>query len=203
MFKKVCYVDTETTGLDPVKNDVIEIGLILEVNGRVKDEMKINCKPYDFNSVDPSALAVHGYTIEDLQSFQPPRVALRTVVAFLGGCCDKYDKTDKYYPAGFRVDFDMNFLSSWFKKGGDNYFGSWFNGKALDPLHILRFWDYMGIIDLPSYKLQMVCDYFKIPIVAHDAMSDIRATREIIRRICSMPMNSKNVIEHMLKEAVV
>lgn len=187
-MKKVCYVDTETTGLDPEKQDIIEIAMILELNGKEAGELKINCQPHSFENISQEALAVHGYTVENLRSFMPPKAAHKRVVDFLSGCCDKFDRNDKYYPAGYNGDFDIRFLSAWFRKCGDNYFGSWFNGKLLDPLPMLRMMDYTGLISLPSYKLEAVCDFFGIAIQAHDALSDVKATREILKQMrCSLP----------------
>ena len=53
---KICYFDTETTGLDNVKNDIIEIACIIEVNGDVKDEFSLECQPFDFDQVNLSVL---------------------------------------------------------------------------------------------------------------------------------------------------
>ena len=67
-----------------------------------------------------------------------------------------------------------------FAKNGDVYYGSWFNWKRIDPLGVLYFMDGMGKISLPNYKLETVCDHFGIKIDAHDAISDIRATKQLI-----------------------
>jgi len=44
-------------------------------------------------------------------------------------------------------------------------------------------WDFQGQLSLPNYKLQTVCEHFGVQIDAHDALSDIKATRELLQMI--------------------
>jgi len=185
-MKKVLYFDTETTGLDPVRNDIIQLAGLVEIDGEIKDEFNIRCLPFSFENISPEALEVHGITIEELKKYQSPQSAYREFMGVLSKHCNKFDRSDKFYPAGFQVNFDINFLSEWFKKNGDTYLGSWLNWKAIDPLSILRWFDYMGIISLPSYKLEKVCEHYGIEIDAHDALSDIKATREVMIRLVNL-----------------
>lgn len=70
-------------------------------------------------------------------------------------------------------------------KNGDVYFGSWFNYKTIDPLSLLHILDGIGSISLENYKLETVCKHYDIPLDAHDALNDIKATRELTKLICS------------------
>ena len=45
------------------------------------------------------------------------------------------------------------------------------------------FLEYKKLIILESHKLVDVCKYFDIKIDAHDALSDIKATRELIYKL--------------------
>jgi DNA polymerase III epsilon subunit-like protein len=42
---------------------------------------------------------------------------------------------------------------------------------------------YSGVLELESVSLSVLCDYFGVKIKAHDAMSDIKASREIIQKM--------------------
>src|SRR5690606_5049961 len=98
---------------------------------------------------------------------------------------DKYDKNDKFYPAGHNVQFDLDFLQEFWKKYGDQYgTGSYQNWRALDSRVMAHFLIMAGKLpELENMKLATLCNHFDIPINAHDAMSDITATRLLIRKM--------------------
>lgn len=178
---KIVYFDTETTGLDPVKNDIVQLSGVIEIDGEEKEVFNFKCQPYSFDNISDEALKVHGMSKEILLTFELPQIIQHKFVDLLGKYCDKFDKTDKYYPAGYNVSFDVDFLAQWFKKAGDNYLGSWLNWKKIDPFLIMTLIDSVGGIKLENYKLETVCKYYNIIISAHDAMSDIMATRKLFQ----------------------
>ena len=183
MDKKVLYFDVETTGRNWHKNDIIQLGLIIEINGKVVDERNLTAQPVDWDAIEEEALEVTGMTREKLATFPEPHKMYMELIEVLGKYVDKYDKTDKYYPAGYNVEFDLNFLQSFFRKNNDVYLGSWINWKKLDPLPLLFFMEYRGEIELENYKLGTVAEHFGIELDAHDAFSDIRATRQIMHEL--------------------
>ncbi len=182
MNKKVLYFDIETTGLDPKIDQIIQLSYIIEVDNVIEIERNILICPKDIDKISDEVLEILGKTQAEI--FMYPDTASSALVMLqndLSKYCDKYDKLDKFYPAGFNVRFDIEFLRELFESQGDKYFGSWFNGMELDPLPILRFLDFKNSIKLPNYKLSTVCEHFKIELQAHDALSDIKATRELIK----------------------
>lgn len=180
-MKKVCWFDVETTGLSEFKNDVVQLAIIIEIDKKVVAEKEFKMQPFDFDTIEPKALECNGLTVEDLRKYPDPRQTYKELVAFLGKHVNKFDKGDKFHPAGYNVPFDIGFLKQYFKKNGDNYFGSFFNYKATDPLQLLYSMDARGLISLPSYKLVDVCKRFGIPQEkAHDAMCDIQATKNLM-----------------------
>jgi DNA polymerase-3 subunit epsilon len=99
---------------------------------------------------------------------------------------NKFDKEDKFYPAGYNVRFDLDFLAAFFSKTGDPYFGLWFNWRAIDALAIVRFFEFCGdgLTTRTDQKLETVCNAYGIKLdTAHDALSDIRATRELLLKM--------------------
>ena len=180
-MKKIFHFDCETTGIDPKINDIIQMAYIIEVDGEIKEEGEIKVQPHSYENISQKAVEVHGITIEDMKQFDPPRVAHEKILAVLGRYVDKYNRYDKYYPAGYNCSFDLSFMSEFFAKCGDKYFGSWVNWRRIDPLPMLYVMDLNGDITLPNYKLETVCEHFGVEIKAHDAVSDIRATSEILK----------------------
>lgn len=180
MLSKIFYFDVETTGLNPEQNAIIQLAGIIVVNGKVMEEFEFKIAPFDTDQISQEALDVHGYSLEQIKEFTHPSVVYLQLLKIFSKYVEKFDKSDKMTPAGYNVRFDMEFLKNFFLKNGDVYFGSWLNWKMIDPLPILHFIDFAGAISLPDYKLVTVCSYFGIEIQAHDALSDIRATRQLI-----------------------
>jgi len=180
---KIFWNDVETSGLDPKRNDIISLAGIIEVDGKIKEEFKFNIQPFDWDNIELSALKVNGITVEQLKTFMTPKEAHKKLTNILGKYVNKYDRNDKFQFAGYNNDFDIKFMSEFFKKCGDKYFGSWIDYHRLDPQVLLQFLHLKGDIDLPNYKLETIAKYFDIKLNAHDAMSDIKATREIVYKL--------------------
>ena len=178
-MKKALWFDVETTGLSPYKNDIIQIAGLVEINGEIKEEFEMKCAPQDFTQLDSKALAIHGYSKEMLKEFPAPREIYNKLIRIIEKYISRYDKNDKFTPAGYNVKFDCDFLKNFFEKAGDRYYGSLFNWKLVDPLAKLYMMDYEMKLSLPDYKLSTVCAHFNIPLKAHDALADIKATREL------------------------
>lgn len=182
MSIKTLYFDVETTGLDPRQNGIIQLACIIDIEGNIEAEHNWNVAPFENDKIDREALAVNGCTEEQIKGFDPPREVYEAFISVLGRFVDKYNRFDKFYPAGYNLQFDLDFENQWFIKNGDKYFGSWQNWNAIDPLAIIRRLVWMGILEpLPNYKLITVCEHFGIELgeSAHDALADIRATREL------------------------
>lgn len=178
--KKVFYFDVETTGIDKAKHDIVQLAYIIEVNGEVKLENNLLIKPTRLENIDPQALEIIGKTKKELMKGMDAITAHKRLLLDFNNHCDKYNKDDKFYIAGYNVGFDMGFLTAFFDSCNDPFLGSWVNWKSLDPLHIIRILDFKGKLDLPNHKLGTVCEHYGIEIDAHDALSDIRATRKLL-----------------------
>lgn len=181
---KVLYFDTETTGTNPSVNEIVQFAAIVEIDGVVKEEVNWNCQPTDWDHIDPMALQTIGKTIEDLKAYPTPDVMMKNIRDLFDRHIDKFDKSDKFYPAGHNVQFDLDFLQAFWKKHGDMYgTGSYQNWRCLDSRILANFLAYHKMIPCQDVKLGTLCQHFNIEIQAHDAMSDIRATRELIQKL--------------------
>ena len=185
MGKKVFWLDVETTGLDPEQQDIIQLAFLIEIDGEIAESQNMLMQPFNYNEVQQDALDVHGRTIEEIKTYPDPRKTYTDLISVLEKYVDRYNPSDKFHPAGYNARFDMDFLRQFFIKNGDVYYGSWFNYKAIDPMSLLHILDGIGSVSIENYKLETVCKHFDICHDAHDALSDITATRELTKLICS------------------
>lgn len=198
---KVLYFDCETTGTDPVEQDITQISGLIEIDGKVVDKFNFRMQPLNWDGISPEALEVTGISIADLKKNPPASEVHRKLVKLFESHVDKYDRNDKFYPAGYNVRFDLDFLQSFFIKQGDNYgSGSWQNWRAIDGLPLVHFLDFTGRLKLPNYKLSTVCEHYGIPIEAHDAMSDIVATRALIYTLMDVLNGGGNLPDELFHE---
>lgn len=187
---KIIYFDVETTGFDPKINDITQLAGIIEVDGEIMADFNFHVRPHSFENISLQALETTGKSIEDLKANEDPHKVHKQFVGLLSRYVSKFDKNDKFVPAGYNVHFDLQFLREFFLKCGDAYFGSFFNYKYIDPLPLLFMMESCGKIKLDNYKLSTVCTHYKILINAHDALSDIKATRDL----CTVIREKINVI---------
>lgn len=191
---KVLYFDTETTGTDPKVHEITQFAAIIEIDGVVKEEVNYRCQPTRWDAIDPQALATTGVTVEQLKTFEPPLKMYLKIIDLLSKYIPQYTKLgDKFYPAGHNVSFDLQFLDAFIRQHGSfdhKKWGSvtWQNWRALDTRVLANYLMSEGRLRhqygaLPDVKLGTLCEHYGIKINAHDALSDIRATRELAKKL--------------------
>lgn len=183
---KILWFDVETTGLDPVKNDIVTLSALIEIDGKVERSLDLKIQPIDWGNIEEEALKINGLTVEEMKTFDSPKIAHEKLVAFFERYINRYDSTDKFQPAGYNITFDMLFLAEFFKKCGDKYFGSWVDYHKFDVATLVQFLHLKGTLDLENYKLVTVGNAMGIEFKAHDAKADIIATRDICYKLLNM-----------------
>ena len=181
--KKVLYFDLETTGVKPDIHGVTQMAFLIEINGKVEDEAMFYAKPFLSDKIEDKALEIQGKTELDLSAYPDPIEIHEKITILFKKYVDARNRNDKFFPAGYQLEFDLGFLDGWFRKCGDAYFGSWQNWRAIDPRPVLHYLNFTGQLDVPDMKLETICKHYGIEIQAHDALSDILATREVIKRV--------------------
>lgn len=185
MDTKILWLDTETTGKYDYVNDVIQIGAIVEIGGKVIDQANIRMQPTDWTKIQQEALDVNGLTIDILKTYQTSYMGLAEFTAFMSKHVDQYNKQDKFIMAGYNTPFDHGFIRQLFKKNGHRFFGSFFEYKMIDVYQLVILMALHYNWEVPNHKLSTMADFFNIPINAHDAMSDITATRDLFHHLKS------------------
>lgn len=174
------WLDGETTGLDSLKNDIIQLACIPVVGG-VQQASTFNqyCQPMDWNEIDPGALAVNGITMEQLATFQTPQALVNNLVLFAKSF------NCKFIIAGYNVGFDKDFIAALFKKvGREADFLQLFTGDIRDTYKRAK--TLKSQLPTSNIKLATLAAHFNIPIKAHDALSDILATIQVDKILSDM-----------------
>ena len=188
---KFFWFDTETTGTNAEKNGIIQIAGIIVIGGKEVESFDLRCNIHKNDIIEQEALDINGITPKQIESYPDPKGIYSIVKGMLDEHCNKFDKTDKFYPAGQNVKFDIEFLHHFFKKNGvahpkqnckgDPFLFSYLYGTNFDTLNLAMMYE-MKIkkkVFKPNYKLATICKILGVELDnAHDALADIRATRK-------------------------
>ena len=88
-MKKVLYFDTETTGLDSVKNDIIQLAGFIEIDGIIKEKFNYNMQPFSYENITSKSIQVHGIDIEKMKTFRHTALVHNEFVLLLGKYVDE------------------------------------------------------------------------------------------------------------------
>lgn len=189
---KICWIDLETSGLDTSLAGIIEIGAVMEIDGREVGTFHTYINPASTLIVDPEALEVNGMTLEQIRSAPCESAAKDAFTKWLGQFIDKFDKTDKALIGGFNVGFDVEFIRAFWNRAGDKYLGSWFYWHLVDMRAFAAYYLRDDWADMPNGKLQTVVkriigdDAYNNLMEgqqAHTALTDIRGTIEAFHKM--------------------
>lgn len=183
---KLIYLDTETTGVDCKRHAIVQVAGILFIDGK-ETEFNIEMQPFPGAAVERVALWKNKYTLEELASKQSSEDGFKQFRAIVDGAVNRFDKQDKLTIVGYNSVFDAGFLREWYKRNGDEFYGSYFHNPPLDVMQLAA-WHMVGKrINLKDFRLVTVYEAImgKPLEDAHDALADIRATRELVNFIFS------------------
>ena len=176
---KTFWFDLETTGLDEKKCAIWQLAGIVEIDGNVEEEFELRFAPHEGASFEEGAMKVGGWTREELMERPHRNEGYRELKERWEFYVNKFKREDKFVPGGYNVSFDLNFLYEFFKRHKDNYLNSYIYTCPIDVRTLVGMWVRKSGMQFQNFKLETVCGRFGIPIDAHDAMSDIRATRQL------------------------
>lgn len=188
-MKKVLWLDVETTGLDCRKHGLREVGFIIEIDGVEVDKGVFRINPFTYTTkdveIDDYALEISKVSIEDLESYDRVSYCFKELMKKLVKYVNVNDKNDCFVIAGYNTAFDIGFIKEWFKEMGllDSY-KDLFHYKSLDVFSIVFALRHIGLNSAENDKLETMCNYFNIEIEAHNALSDIKATKKLYELIC-------------------
>lgn len=201
---KLLIVDTETTGLVPKKNGIVQLSALLFVEGEGCYTFSEYMNPGDVE-IDQKALDTNGLTREQIAGFRPKLEVYWEFTNFLGQHIEKFDKKDKAIFAGYNTAFDDGFIRALADDCGDRYLGSYRYNDLLDVRGIAICALMRDRVEMPNFKLVTVAEklYYGtidsllesmgIKGAAHDALVDCHLTAYVLRR-CATMLNMQDVL---------
>ncbi len=175
----LAFIDLETTGFDPERHEILEIGGIIvkqiPVEGRgpkleVIEEFEYKVKPEHLETADPEALRINSYNDADWLFASNLESVMKEVQT----------KTADCIMAGQNVYFDFKFLEAAFKKTG---LENKMHYHRLDLIPMAFAKNYHNN-DLGWYNLDSLARFYGISNdKAHTALADIRTTFEIYKKV--------------------
>lgn len=161
----VVVLDTETTGLDAERDEVIQLAAIrIDDRGRTLDKFSRFIRPSAGRLVGDS-VNIHGFTDEFLaERGEPAAEVFRDFNKFAAGAV----------LAGHNIHFDLAILESHFARAG---VASAINSAVYDTLDIFR----RFYPELKNHKLGTIGEFIGVQHASsHDAFDDICATAECL-----------------------
>lgn len=181
-MKKILYLDTETTGLNPKHHDVVQVAGIIEINGRIREEFSIYTQPFDYNTIQKKALDVNKLTVKKLRTFDHPLVGVAKFIALVDKYIDRYEPSDKFIVIAHNAPFDYNFIREWWYKSETKIpFNSYFHRSMIDTVSIFKCLMSSNLIKIKNSKLSTIADYYGISfgkLGSHNALADTRVLFE-------------------------
>ena len=170
--RPIAITDVETTGLDPQKHEIVEIGLVLidQETGEVIDTLDLKVKPEHIETADDVALKLNGYNETDWQD----AVTILEAIALYG------KKAENAIFCSHNVTFDWSFILEAFKKAGQK---NTLDYHRLDLFTLI--WTKTRDSKIESFNLNRVAQFLGLPeeTLPHRAINGARTAHEIFKKI--------------------
>lgn len=168
-------IDTETTGLDPSYDEVIEIGAIRYRNH--EEVARFQTYVHPDGPLNPEAQRINGITWRDVDGAPDIDSAIKLFLEFI-----EHDIL-----VGYNVRFDIKFLQTRSGIMLDNY--------CVDVLPMAR-----TALSLPRYRLDDLRQYLGIGGKSHNVLDDCRATGIAYRTLSNHPTILENIAAEQRKK---
>lgn len=178
----LAFIDTESTGLDFDKHELIELGGIVvsqdwtndsHPNFEIVEEFNFKIKPERIEDADPVALKVNRYDPKDWVFAYTLFEAMKLFS----------EKTKDTIMVAHNLAFDFGFIQKAFSKTGIE---NTMHYHKLDTISI-AYAKLRGNKSIDRFSLRALCEYFSIENKnAHSALSDARATFELYKKLLEL-----------------
>jgi DNA polymerase-3 subunit epsilon len=179
----ILFIDTETGGIQPGKNSLLSLALVVWEESKIKasEEILINDGVLD---VTEKALEINGIDLEEhKKKAVSPAVALQQFDDFIKA---NFPADEKIVLGGHNITFDVNFLNAFLAANNYNYHQR-FSHRFIDTASILFYLYLTGKLKRKVNSSQQAFEYFGITVEGrHTALGDALATAQLFSRLISI-----------------
>lgn len=180
-FEVCFFVDLETTGLDPMRNEILTVSLSVCDYKTLEqiEEIELEFKPVNLKYWSEEAEKVHGIKLQKALSFQDKRHSTNEMMRFF-----KRHQKEGVQPI---VSHALNYMGAYFDQ---NFLMQHFFRTADEQLYQYRricgisqstidFAKALGGFE--NYKLSTLCKFYNIPLNHHNSKSDREACQKLYK----------------------
>lgn len=169
----VAFLDLETTGLDPIQHEIIELAVVYKDGSYL--EYKV--KPEHLERAQPKALEVNGYSPELWQDALTQQEAAIKLGSAL----------NNYLAAGQNVKFDLSFVTALSRRTGIHIEARY----GLDTVTLA--YEHLTPWGLTSLSMKNVCEFIGIPPEpdVHRALNGARTAQKVFNTLLKATLAQK------------
>jgi DNA polymerase-3 subunit epsilon len=157
-------IDIETTGLDPRRDEILELSAIKVKDDIITDKFSTLCRPE--KEISPSITEINGITNDMVKDALGIKEALELYISFIGDSVIM----------GHNINFDINFIYENYNK----LFSKPFKNNFVDTLELSR----KVCTNLKHHKLSDMVRHYKINTEQmHRGLNDCMATYQIYLKL--------------------
>lgn len=180
--------DTETGGLDCLKNPLLEVSFFVvdSKNFSIKEKLDFLIKPYDDLVVTKGALNANGISMAEVEADGLlKKDAYKKIVAMLKSANPGRTAFTRPILVAHNTPFDIGFMEALFSSFNDSIFNYCIKQYICTQLECKK------LEVLPNLKLKTCCEYFGIDLInAHRASGDTAATVKLLEALINRTRNS-------------
>ncbi len=175
----LAFIDVETTGLDPRRHEIIDLGVVLarQVPQKGKGPALLAIGEYEYKVIperladaDPESLKINGYTPEKWAGAKPLKEVME----------DFAKRTQGASFVAHNMVFDIEFVQQAFYAAGVKNLMHYHRIDTISMAFAKLYHD----PKVEKFSLRFLCEYFGIKNEnAHTALSDARATFELYQKL--------------------
>lgn len=172
-----CVIDLETTGLSFEYSEIIEIGVVKVIDGKIVEKFSTLIKPkYEVDEYITNLTGITNDMLIDAPEFDEIKNKFEN---FING----------FVLVGHNIKFDISFIEKYFNKN--------FNFECIDTLQISR----KIFPNLSNYKLNNIVKELKLSNSTHRSLNDCISTYELYELIkIKVKQNNININDIFLSQ---
>lgn len=201
MNKILLFLDTETTGLNIEKAEIIQIAAIAYSNKEWAGTINLSTQPFSYDRISMEALSVNKITLDELKTFDDPVTSFKKFLHALTQIRNRISPDAKFIALAHNAAFDKKFVKKWWKDCSEAcdievpemntlFFEEW-----VDTLVIARELHSRRILKSKNVKLETLADHYSIRFDgrgAHDALSDTKMLHSVYTKMESQAYDAIN-----------